>query len=299
MGSQVMLGGVARNVCRVGSREARILTSTSATNASPTSSASLSTTSSSEAQEALKHVDRLDRNRDGTKRLNYAIVGPSELSTVNNLLYATYHPYEPLTSHLGLCNGLNSMKDMDRMVESYLVKNLTLIAYDRGTGRPVGAAVNNSCLKEELDLSLEQELKEVEDKSYSPIQAIHHQLRHENGHIFEEIGTNKMFSIKTGIGEEDRGQGVATNLIRRSILLAGCLGFRAIKTEATGRFSKETFQRVGMQPAGSIKYDDFVFEGKKVFEGIGSSEADSQGNPDTEITFMKKKFFQSALKHIL
>merc|ERR1712226_23871 len=287
MGSQVMLGGVARNVCRVGSREARILTSTSATNVSPTSS--LSTTSSSEAQEALKHVDRLDRNRDGTKRLNYAIVGPSELSTVNNLLYATYHP---LTSHLGLCNGLNSMNDMDRMVESYLVKNLTLIAYDRGTGRPVGAAVNNSCHKEELDLSLEQELKEVDDKSYHPIQAVHHQLRHQNGHIFEEIGTNKMFSIKMiGIGSEDRGQGVATNLIRRSILLAGCLGFRAIKTEATGRFSKETFQRVGMQPAGSIKYDDFVFEGKKPFAGM------KDGN--SEITFMKKKFFQSSLKHIL
>ena len=120
------------------------------------------------------------------------------------------------------------------------------IAYDRGTGRPVGAAVNNSCHKDELNLSLEQELDQVDDKSYQPIQAIHHQLRHDNGHIFEEIGTNKMFSIKMiGIGEEDRGQGVATNLIRRSILLAGCLGFRAIKTEATGRFSKETFQRVG------------------------------------------------------
>merc|ERR1711934_1143743 len=233
MGSQVMLGGVARNVCRVGSREARILTSTSATNASPTSS--LSTTSSSEAQEALNHVDRLDRNRDGTKRLNYAIVGPSELATVNQLLYATYHPYEPLTSQLGLCTGPNSIKDMDKMVESYLVKNLTLIAYDRGTGRPVGAAVNNSCHKDELNLTLEQELDQVDDKSYQPIQAIHHQLRHDNGHIFEEIGTNKMFSIKMiGIGEEDRGQGVATNLIRRSILLAGCLGFRAIKTEATG-----------------------------------------------------------------
>merc|ERR1711971_1027814 len=126
MGSQVMLGGVARNVCR----EGRILSSGSPTSLIPTSLAFLSTTSSSEAQEALKHVDRLDRNRDGTKRLNYAIVGPSELATVNKLLYATYHPYEPLTSHL--------------------VKNLTLIAYDRGTGRPVGAAVNNSCLKEEL-----------------------------------------------------------------------------------------------------------------------------------------------------
>ena len=58
-------GQLCRNVCRVGSREARILTSTSATN-----SASLSTTSSSEAQEALKHVDRLDRNRVSTSLTN-------------------------------------------------------------------------------------------------------------------------------------------------------------------------------------------------------------------------------------
>merc|ERR1719346_356022 len=186
------------------------------------------------------------------------------------------------------------------MVESYLEKNLTLIAYDRGTGRPVGAAVNNSCHKDELSLSLQQELKDVGDASYHPIQAIHHQLRHENEHIFEEIGTNKMFSIKMiGIGEEDRGQGVATNLIRRSILLAGCLGFRAIKAEATGSFGMKTFATVGMQPASAIRYADFEYQGRKVFEGIGSSGADSQGNSDTEITFMKKKFFQSALKHIL
>ena len=35
--------------------------------------------------------------QDGTKRLNFAIVGPPDLDTVNKLLYATYHPYEPLT----------------------------------------------------------------------------------------------------------------------------------------------------------------------------------------------------------
>ena len=154
--------------------------------------------------------------------------------------------YVPLTCFSSSLVSLVTVYPYAKMSLILQICFICRIAYDRGTGRPVGAAVNNSCLKEELDLSLEQELKEVEDKSYQPIQAIHHQLRHENGHIFEEIGTNKMFSIKMiGIGEEDRGQGVATNLIRRSILLAGCLGFRAIKTEATGRFSKETFQRVG------------------------------------------------------
>ena len=104
-----------------------------------------------EAREAMEHVaeaerrreaggpTRLDRNRvrrrqlpvpdavqDGTKKLTFAIVGPSELELVNKLLYASYHPYEPLTKHLGLCTGLNSLKDVDRMVEAKLAKNLTL-----------------------------------------------------------------------------------------------------------------------------------------------------------------------------
>merc|ERR1712226_1723295 len=91
----------------------------------------------------------------------------------------------------------------------------------------------------------------------------------------------KMFSIRmVGVEPENRGQGVATNLIRRSILLAGCLGFRAIKAEATGRFSKETFEKVGMIPGSSIKYADFTYEGEKVFEGLSKE--------DKEITFMKK-----------
>lgn len=260
--------------------------------------ARLLSVSAGEAREAAQHLQetegRLDRNRDGTKRLNFAIVGPPDLETVNKLLYATYHPYEPLTRHLGLCTAagqLNSLKDVDRMVEEILVKNLTLVAYD-DSGKPVGAAVNNSCSKEEMALTMDQAIQGVEDPRYRPIQAIHHTLRRQNRHIYEEIGTDKMFSIRMiGVEVESRGQGVATNLIRRSILLAGCLGFRAIKAEATGKFGRETFAKVGMMPGSSIGYSDFTYSGEKVFAGME--------NGDNEITFMKKKFFQSALKHIL
>lgn len=193
--------------------------------------------------------------QDGTKRLSFAIVGPPHLETVNRLLYATYHNYEPLTKHLGLCKGLNSMKDVDKEVEQILVKNLTLLAYD-DEGKPVGVAVNNSCCKEEMKVTMEEALDGVEE-SYRPIQAIHHTLRRQNSHIYEEIGTDKMFSIRMiGVEVESRGQGVATNLIRRSILLAGCLGFRAIKAEATGNFGMKTFATVGMQPASSIRFFD-------------------------------------------
>jgi len=242
---------------------------------------------------ALARVtNRLDRNRDGTKKLSFSIVGPSELGTVNDLLYATYHPFEPLTKHLGICKGINSLRDVDRQVEEIIVKNLTLVAYDE-VGKPVGAAVNNACQKEEMQLSLEEALHGIEDPKYRPIKAILHTLRRRNRHIYEEIGVDKMFSIRMiGVEEESRGMGVATNLIRRSILLAGCLGFRGIKAEATGRFGRETFSKVGMLNASTISYADFTYEGEKVF-------ADMMNGEDTEITFMKKKFFQSSLKHIL
>merc|ERR1711971_395590 len=191
----------------------------------------------SEAERRRAREGRLDRSKDLGTRLRFAIVGPDDLDIVNKLLYATYHPYEPLTKYLGLCKGLNSLKDVDRIVEEKLAKYLTLVAFD-------------------------------------------------------EIITDKLFDIgMIGVEVENRGQGIATNLIRRSILLAGCLGFSGIKTEATGVFSRAAFTTVGMQPAGAIDYASFEFEGTKPFEGMPL--------PDTQITFMKKKFFQSALKHIL
>merc|ERR1711971_547823 len=209
--------------------------------------------SAAEARDALAHVSEgekkrkgLDRNRDGTIRLNFAIVSSTE--AVDRLLYATYYPTEPLISHLGLCNGLNSIKDLDKVVEDRLASNLTLVAFDE-SGRPVGAAVNNVCNQNEVRLELEDELKDVKDPRYKPIQAIHHTLRRQNDDVYDQIGIDKMFSIGM-IGVETTGLGIATNLIRRSVLLAGCLGFRGIKTEAPGAFSREAFERVGFQ-AGS------------------------------------------------
>merc|ERR550517_2085911 len=83
-------------------------------------------------------------------------------------------------------------------------------------------------------------LSECLQSEYRPIVALHHQLRQQNKYIYEELQTDKFFSIRmVGVENSKRGMGVATELIRRSILFAGCLGFQGIKTEATGNFSKE------------------------------------------------------------
>ena len=49
------------------------------------------------------------------------------------------------------------------------------------------------------------------------------------------------------VAPEARGRGLGTDLIRRSVQLASCLGFKACKTEATGDFSRKGMERVGFK----------------------------------------------------
>ena len=259
------------------------------------------------------------------------MVGPEALGTVQGLLHATYHPDHPLARHMGLRSTVD-LRDVDRMVERRLTKLLTLVAYD-ASGRLVGAAVNDSCHVDEVD-AMEEEMEGIEEGRFRPILAIHHQLRRQNRHVFQEMGTDKLLDLSmVAVEEAARGQGVATDLIRwaddhtlflivheqvwssvcklvnthfgssnqwygittdltrRSILLAGCLGYLGVKAEATSTFGKEVYTRVGMLPAHSIDYNTFTYQGERVFDGMTGE--------DTKMTFMRKKFFQTAIKHIL
>jgi len=262
----------------------------------------LSTSSSvKEAAEALKHVEEsdkklkapmLDRTRGFLtgKKYSYCIVGPEDVEKANFLLYDTYHPNEPITKHLGITQGGKRIADADKMVQDIVPKHLSMFALDP-EGKPIGVSINNECHISEMDITTDKFLGDVIDPKYKPLAAIHHELRQKNRHIYQELGTEKFFSIRMiGVENSQRGMGVATELIRRSILLGGCLGFQGIKTEASGQFSRIAFEAVGLLPTNSIKYGDFEFEGKKVFSGM---------TEDTEITFMRKKFFQSCLKHII
>jgi len=268
---------------------------------------SLTDPSIAESADALKHVGEIERlqaerarqEREGLLKLDrgrstnmtYSVVGTEKSEIVNNLLYATYHPDEPIIKHLGLYNGPNSIPDADKMVNSILKRNLSLFAYDT-CGEVVGVCVNNAYFRSEFFEDLEQGLEDVIDPKWKPVMAVHHALRTQNTHIYDELRTSKFFSIRmVGVDPRARGKGVATDLIRRSVLLAGTLGFTGLKTEATGVFSQKAFRTIGMVSTNCIEYKDFEFEGVKVFEGM------DKRHPN--IAFMKKKFFQSCLKHII
>jgi len=263
--------------------------------------------SQSEAIEALQHVTEADKQEkaaqkpasrvvpilDREKNLNmtYSIASVEKLEAVNKLLYASYHPDEPITKHLGLYKGLNSIPDADKRVEAMIRRNLSMFAYDK-QGELIGVCINNGYYKHDfLDL-LDQSMEEAVDPAYKPFLAVHKAIRENNLNVFDEMKANKMFNVAmVGVDPSYRGKGVATDLIRRSILLAGCMGFSGIMTEATGKFSQKAFSTIHMLKTNSVLYRDFEYEGKKVFEDMDPIHP--------EIAFMKKKFFQSCLKHIL
>ena len=83
------------------------------------------------------------------------------------------------------------------------------------TGEPVGVAVNNSCQTSDLEPSyLSEELSQIQDPKYRILRALHHQLRLNNSYLYEELGTEKLFSMGR-VGVSIKGQGIATYLIRR------------------------------------------------------------------------------------
>ena len=62
-------------------------------------------------------------------------------------------------------------------------------------------------------------------------------VNQDGGDIFEEMNADILFYIKLlTVDKLSRKHGLARELLRRSVDLAKCLGFKGIKAEATGKF---------------------------------------------------------------
>jgi len=78
-----------------------------------------------------------------------------------------------------------------------------------------------------------------------------------------------MFDIKmVTTDKSNRRSGLGTDLLRRSVQLATSLGYKAIKTEATGLYSRKAFERLGFEAVSEILYSQYEVEGEIIFESI-------------------------------
>lgn len=233
---------------------------------------------------------RLDKKRNLLPSLRYEIVKPEKIEQALELLYATYHPDEPLTKHLGLCKGLHSMPDMDRVVSNTIQENLSLFALDH-RGKVMGVCINGVSSLHDWTADVSSIADKFQDPTVRPLAAIRQEAHQKGVQIFDEMNTDRLFGIKMVATDPSlRGLGMSTDIIRRSILLAGCLGFEGLKAEVTAFYAQKAFETIGFNPVVEIRYSDFEYEGQRVFAGI---------EEESGLILYQKKFFQTCLTHIV
>ena len=109
------------------------------------------------------------------------------------------------------------------------------MAIDPATDNLLGVAINVEAKKEKMDKTLQETLDDYEDPRFQHIMAVLYKVNEKAGDLFADMETDVFFDIKmVTTDKRQRRGGLATDLLRRSVELARNLGFKAIKTEATG-----------------------------------------------------------------
>jgi predicted N-acetyltransferase YhbS len=192
---------------------------------------------------------------------------------VHMLMYESGYPREPMVKHLGLCNGLHSIPDSDDLMEDLIMThNMSLLAKDRTTNTPLGLVINGEFTMKDVENNqddLEKKLQGLSDSSFGPILVLRHEVDSMGAVVFDKFNTDTIFNTKfLMVKPEMSKQGLATGLLSRAIQQASALGYKGIKTVVSHNGFKKAAMDNGMEMVAEVKFDEFIFKGKKVFSDI-------------------------------
>ena len=201
------------------------------------------------------------------------MVKPAQIPMVQMLMYDSGYPREPMVKHLGLCKGLYSIPDSDRIMEDLiLTNNMSILAIDKRFNNPIGVAINGEfSLKavQEENLDLDQKIGDLTYPDYGPVFAMRSHVDYLGKSIFQEYECDTIFMTKfLMVKPEMSMQGLATGLLSRAVQQASALGYKGIMTVVSHNGFKKAAMDNGMKVVGEIKFDEFIYKGEKVFAGI-------------------------------
>ena len=169
----------------------------------------------------------------GLSGIKYRIASPSRYPEIQTLLYDNFHPDEPMSRALKIYDGTNRKPILDRFAADGMDENMSIVAIDDVTNKPLAVSINQTVKPSQA--SLKESLKEYDDPKFRHILSILHHVNANAGDLFKKLDTNIIFDIKiVTTDKNNRRGGLAEDLLYRSVELARVLGFKAIKTEATG-----------------------------------------------------------------
>ena len=174
---------------------------------------------------------------DALADISFRIVDQSRYEEILDLLYTNFHTDEPMSKAVQMIDREGTRnKVLDDFALDGLVQNLSIMAIDPVTDGLLGVSINVEAKKESKEKSLEETLEEYDDPRFKHIMTVLYYVNQKAGNLFDEMESDVIFDIKMVTTDKNqRRGGLATDLLRRSVELARNLGFKAVKTEATGK----------------------------------------------------------------
>ena len=174
----------------------------------------------------------------GFPGISFRIANHSRYEDVQTLLYNNFHPDEPMSNALNIYDGIHRSPILTQFAIDGMNENMTIVAIDDATNKLLGVSINQTAKPSQVDPEeeLHEYLKAYNDPKFSHILKVLHRVNKNAGDLFTSLDTSIFFDIKMVATDKDnRKGGLAKDLLQRSVDLARVLGFKTVKTEATGK----------------------------------------------------------------
>lgn len=165
---------------------------------------------------------------------------------------------EPLNKAAGLCQKGEGHQELEYLSYSTLKDGLSLMAVSEDN-EIAGVVLNGVLHPGDMEYS-QKKNNMSDDKNF---QKIFNLIYCENlkFNLFEAFQVDRLFDLRIlSVDSKFRGQGIAKELVKRSIAQAEYCGFKVLKADATGIFSQKIIKSCGFETLHEIYYAKYTDE---------------------------------------
>jgi ribosomal protein S18 acetylase RimI-like enzyme len=201
-------------------------------------------------------------SRDG---IEYGLVEEAEVDAMASLLAGCFSRFEPMAVALGL-----PYDEIQGLVKAFgpkaLSEQLTIVAREVSTGRPVGAL-----LTDDFGTPAPDGL-EAAAPTFAPVGALLDGLDESYRATHSIQPGTHLHLFMVGVAEDMSSRGIARHLVTACLANGKGRGYRTAVTEATGAASQRVFRKCGFEELLVASYQQFAFNEQRVFSGIVEPE---------------------------
>ncbi|XP_017067647.1 dopamine N-acetyltransferase [Drosophila eugracilis] len=204
--------------------------------------------------------------------MEYKMIGPEHSGQVLEHLRRNFFADEPLNKAAGLCQNGSSCSALEDHCAEAIKDRMSVMAVDvkdEGTCKIAGVVLNGILKPRDTAKALDK-LGSNGDEDFQKIfKLLHcHNIKH---NLFEHFDVDSVFDVRIlSVDSSYRGQGIANELVKRSVAVAKKNGFRLLKADATGIFSQKIFRSHGFIVFSEQPYDKYTDENGKVILPVES-----------------------------